>query len=481
MILITLKTPNRILLLTIAATLAISFGQWIPYGSSSHTNSGGSRDAISSAKATSLDEPAKSRKVKLKGIIVGRATDEVIVRTVDGLDRTIRLAKETKLVERKRNPFRSGKQYSQIDLLRGLNVEVEAYKSGSGPLVATSIKFSEADIKLARTVNLLLNDAAVDKSSFDLKLNLFEQSAQRFSAQLDELASVPNSAKGEAKAAQETADTAVAEVRVVRDETQTLINNARSEGVRERVQLAQQIQTLRTELDRVRSDAKPQGNRTPASNDGGNPSATPSPTPNAVGANDFQEQLDAVIGILDRLVPGKILHNIPPTMEISVPRTIDISIVKEVTKEIRSRFGENTTVEPIKIGPVMAVSLVSSDGAFEIKRQFPLTETQVVGNDEAKWVFAVTPSQPGDHVLEVFATVQIDIPGQGKQVKNIPVFHGPIKVNVGFFYYPWSFIKANWDKIAGLLVSSGIAGLVIGWIVSKRKKRRNDDDVHEID
>jgi hypothetical protein len=267
---------------------------------------------------------------------------------------------------------------------------------------------------------------------------------------------------------------------MAREETRNLIAQSRNEEANKRAELAQQIQTLQSGLERVRSDVNSSGNPTPPVS--WNSLATPTPTPRVIGANDFPEQLDAVDAILNRLVPGKIVHNIPPAMQISVPRTVNISIVKEVTREIHSRFGENANIQDLKIGPVMAVSLVSGDGAFDIKREFPsATETQVVGNDEAKWVFAVTPSQPGDHVLEVFATVQIDVPGQGKQSKNIQVFHGPINVNVGFFYYPWTFIKTNWDKIAGLLVSSGIAGLVIGWIVSKRRRSTNTDDVQEMD
>ena len=479
MIPFTAKSYLRSALLVIAATLVVSLSQWIPHGASSFTDRGGSDSAQMPIKKTAPDVRPKARKVSLKGVIVGHTTDELLLRTVEGLDRVIKVTKETQLVERKSNPFRSARQFSQYDLLPGLNVEVEADEDNAGQLVAKQIKFSQADLKLARTISLLLQHLRTDKENFDLRLNMVEQNADHLSGQLDTLAAVSNTARQGAKTAQDTADSAVAGVNTLRNETQILRDVTRTEQVR----LAQQVGVIRSELERVSADVKRQknGTRAPSTN-GATPQATPSDTPNPVSPNDFARQLDAVDGILNGLVPGKLLHDIPPAMQISVPRTVNVSIVKEVTREIHSRFGEDATIKDIRIGSVMAVSLVSGDGAFEIKRQFPVTsDTQVVGNDEAKWVFAITPSQPGDHVLEVFATVHIDVPGQGLQSKNIPVFYGPVKVNVGFFYYPWSFIKTNWDKIAGLLVSSGIVGLLIGWILNKRKKQTNIDDVHEVD
>src|SRR5688500_5363300 len=78
--------------------------------------------------------------------------------------------------------------------------------------LADKIRFNESDLRVARAVESRaapLEDRAANTES---KLSQVEQNAQRLSGQLEELSAVANTAKGGARAAQETADSAVAGV-----------------------------------------------------------------------------------------------------------------------------------------------------------------------------------------------------------------------------------------------------------------------------
>src|SRR6185295_13866821 len=111
--------------------------------------------------------------------------------------------------------LRSGANYGQTQILRGLNLEIEGRGDASGNLLAEKVRFNESDLRVARAVE---SRAA----PLETKVSEVEQNAQRLSGQLDELAAVANTAKGGARAAQETADSAVAGVNATNDRISAL-------------------------------------------------------------------------------------------------------------------------------------------------------------------------------------------------------------------------------------------------------------------
>jgi OmpA-OmpF porin, OOP family len=152
------------------------------------------------------------QKMKIKGVVVRRDSDTFIVRDANGVDTTVRLEDRTS-VKSSGGFLRSGSNYAQTQILRGLNLEVEGRGNGSGELSAEKIRFNESDLRVARAVESRAAPLEERASSTETKLSQVEQNAQRLSGQMDELAAVANTAKGGAKAAQETADSAVAGVR----------------------------------------------------------------------------------------------------------------------------------------------------------------------------------------------------------------------------------------------------------------------------
>lgn len=173
------------------------------------TNPVGSRSVVS------------GEKMKIKGVVTRRDSDTFTVRDANGVDTVVRLDNRTS-VKTKGGFLRSGDNYAQTQILRGLNLEVEGRGNGSGELVAEKVRFNDSDLRVARAVESRAAPLEDRASTTETKLSQVEQNAQRLSGQMDELAAVANTAKGGAKAAQETADSAVAGVNATNDRISAL-------------------------------------------------------------------------------------------------------------------------------------------------------------------------------------------------------------------------------------------------------------------
>ncbi|MEP6569055.1 MAG: OmpA family protein [Acidobacteriota bacterium] len=164
---------------------------------------------------------ASGQKVKIKGVVTRRDSDTFTVRDVNGVDTVVRLDNKTN-VKANGGFLRSGANYGQTQILRGLNLEIEGRGNGSGELLAEKIRFNESDLRVARAVESRAAPLEDRASNTETKLSQVEQNAQRLSGQMDELAAVANTAKGGAKAAQESADAAISGVNLTNDRISAL-------------------------------------------------------------------------------------------------------------------------------------------------------------------------------------------------------------------------------------------------------------------
>jgi outer membrane protein OmpA-like peptidoglycan-associated protein len=154
---------------------------------------------------------ASGQKMKIKGVVIRRDADTFVIRDNNGVDTTVRLSDRTS-VKTNGGFLKSGSSYAQTSILRGLNLTVEGRGNGSGEMDAEKIRFSDNDMRTARAVESRAAPLEERATNTETRLTQAEENAQRLSGQLDELAAVANTAKGGAKAAQETADAAVAGV-----------------------------------------------------------------------------------------------------------------------------------------------------------------------------------------------------------------------------------------------------------------------------
>jgi len=164
---------------------------------------------------------SSGQKMKIKGVVVRRDADTFTVRDLNGVDTVVRLTDRTS-VKSSGGFLRSGTNYGQTNILRGLNLEVEGVGGSSGELNAEKVRFNESDFRTARAVESRATPLEERATASEGRLSEVEQNAQKLSGQLDELAAVSNAARGGAKAAQQTADAAVAGVNATNDRISAL-------------------------------------------------------------------------------------------------------------------------------------------------------------------------------------------------------------------------------------------------------------------
>jgi len=162
------------------------------------------------------------QKMKVKGVIIRRDDKSFFLRDQTGSELTVRLAGNTKFEEKKGNPFRGGKKYSEAQVIRGLNVEIEGRGDSSGDLLADKIKFYDDDLRVALSIDSQVVPLENRMGTTENRLTRTEQNAERLSGQLEELGQVANLAKGGAAAAQDTADAAVEGVNKTNDRISSL-------------------------------------------------------------------------------------------------------------------------------------------------------------------------------------------------------------------------------------------------------------------
>lgn len=145
------------------------------------------------------------QKYKIQGAVVSKDDDNTfIIRDSTGNDTKIVLSPESS-IKTKGGFFGGGDRIASNQIVRGLYMTVEGRGDSGGSLAATKVRFDKDDFKVAQSIDTRVGPA-------EERLTVAEQNAQRLSGQIDELMAISNAARGGAKAAQETADAAVAGV-----------------------------------------------------------------------------------------------------------------------------------------------------------------------------------------------------------------------------------------------------------------------------
>jgi outer membrane protein OmpA-like peptidoglycan-associated protein len=148
---------------------------------------------------------ASGQKYKIEGTVVAKDDDQTfIVRDITGNDTRVFIAPEAS-VKSHGGFFGGGDRIASSQIVRGLYLKAEGRGDTAGNLAATKIRFDKDDFRVAQSIESRVAPA-------EERLTLAEQNAQRVAGQIDELMAISNAARGGAKAAQETADAAVAGV-----------------------------------------------------------------------------------------------------------------------------------------------------------------------------------------------------------------------------------------------------------------------------
>ncbi len=161
-------------------------------------------------------------KANFRGIIARREDDQtLVVRDEAGADTLVVLDPATS-IKSKGGFFGGGKSYGPTSLLRGLNIEIEGRGDAQGRVVAKKIRFADSDYRVARSLETRIDPVEGRVQGAEGRIAQVEDNARRTSGQLDELLAVSNAARGGAKAAQDSADSAIAGVRTTNERISAL-------------------------------------------------------------------------------------------------------------------------------------------------------------------------------------------------------------------------------------------------------------------
>lgn len=210
---------NRLTQLWLVAVVALAlplFGQEPTQAGSQSTK------PVASSAAHSVATAIPGAKQKAEGVVARRDADGFILRQANGTDLAVKLTNATEVREKKGNPFRMARKYAITQLVRNLALEVEGRGDSTGALVADKIRFTNTSLQTAGVVESRVVPVEDRVGSAETRLGASEDNAKRLSGQIDELNTVANAAQSGAKAAQDSADRAMAGVNTTNERMTSL-------------------------------------------------------------------------------------------------------------------------------------------------------------------------------------------------------------------------------------------------------------------
>ena len=149
------------------------------------------------------------QRIKVEGVVLQKTTGGLTLLCPGGIIYNVTISDTTEIKERKKNPFRGSRTYSEADLLQGLQIEVNGTGDSKGNLVARDIKMRDSDLEMAQTMDTRVVPVERELEQAQIRLDESEQNARRLSGQVQELSEVSNSARTSAERAQDSADQAM--------------------------------------------------------------------------------------------------------------------------------------------------------------------------------------------------------------------------------------------------------------------------------
>lgn len=166
------------------------------------------------AQDADLRRLGTGQKYEIKGFIVAKDDTSFVVRDVTGVDTKVIFNANTR-IRTKGRFLRRGETVASSQLIRGLNVEVEGRGDDQGNLAAVKVEFAEGDLRTAKSIETRVGPA-------EDRITATEQNAERLAGQVDELMTISNTTRNETKAAQQSADAAIAGVNATNQRIGTL-------------------------------------------------------------------------------------------------------------------------------------------------------------------------------------------------------------------------------------------------------------------
>lgn len=167
---------------------------------------------------------------------------------------------------------------------------------------------------------------------------------------------------------------------------------------------------------------------------------------------------------------ASIAFNAPDEIQLDDVQRVQLRLsVQKTVEELKQEIVESGSVEgaAVNIGNVVTAKL-SGDG-FEITELTP-AEQGILEADDTEWRWQVTPTEPGEHFLNVSLSTKLNV--DGKEItRSIKTYEHQIRVNVTVGQMVAGFVSKNWQWLWAVVVAPMAA---FGW--KKMRKRVTSDE-----
>lgn len=177
------------------------------------------------AQAAAKVPLAKGVKQKITGVIIKRDADTFVLRDKSNGEVTVSLQSSTKVLEKKSNFLRRGKDYGTTNLIRGLTVEVEGKGNDQGILVAEKIRFTDNALVAVQAAETRVTPVENRVEVNEKRLEESEANAKRLSDQIGEIEEISNKATARARSAQDAAEAAAVGVEATNQRIDNLVSS----------------------------------------------------------------------------------------------------------------------------------------------------------------------------------------------------------------------------------------------------------------
>ncbi len=154
---------------------------------------------------------------------------------------------------------------------------------------------------------------------------------------------------------------------------------------------------------------------------------------------------------------------------------IEAGIAPQITQEIKNEIqgrGQVNIKSGVRFDPMgMNMDLIVNPQKFKVFKQ-EVGEQLVTSKLPGKWVWQVTPIEPGNHQMTILATLNLNLPGSKTRTIKTIVFQDQREVKVNWGYTISGFIMINWKELIPLIVGSGSLSGLIGWYLAKRQEKQ---------
>lgn len=156
---------------------------------------------------------------------------------------------------------------------------------------------------------------------------------------------------------------------------------------------------------------------------------------------------------------ASVAFNAPDEIQLDDVQRVQLRLsLQKSVEELKRDIVESGTTEgaAVQIGSVVSATL-SGDG-FEITELTP-AEQGIIEMEDTEWRWQVTPTEPGEHFLNVSLSTKLKV--DGKEItRSIKTYEHQIRVNVTVGQMAAGFVSKNWQWLWAVVVAPIAA---FGW------------------